>query len=195
MNFASIHSRQLRIRILTLPSIVGAICCVSLSGCGGDDEASSSGSGGEQSEAGSGAAAGSGGHSGTGGAGSGGTASGGTASGGATTGGAGSGGLSSSGGTDSSAGGSQASGGNPGSGGGGPVDSIAGGFNCDASQVVTDDVMTPCPTGELRSVSNGQWSACVPMNECGCESPGQAQCGDGLSYTCYNTNRCGDLLK
>ncbi len=184
MNFASIHFKQLRVRILGLPSVLGAICCVSLTGCGGDDEAPSSGSGGEQSA--TGASTGSGGDSATGGDGSGGT----------VTGGSGTGGLSSAGGNDASTGGSSASGGNLGSGGTAPTDTIAGGFNCDVTQVVTDDVPTPCSTGELRSVSNGQWDVCVPMNECGCESPGsQDQCGDGLSYICYNGNRCGELLK
>jgi hypothetical protein len=71
---------------------------------------------------------------------------------------------------------------------------IAGGLNCDASQVVTDDLPPECEYGSLPQVIGGTWGPCVPIEECGCEtSGGQDQCGP--EYVCYNSGRCGDLVR
>ena len=78
---------------------------------------------------------------------------------------------------------------------GGAQDGFAGGENCDATQVVTDEPVPECEWNELPEVKNGTYTLeCVPLNECGCETPSsQAQCGDGLKYICYKNNRCGQL--
>lgn len=78
----------------------------------------------------------------------------------------------------------------------GACDTIAGGLNCDGSQVLTDG---PTPTCEdfdqVPQVINGTWGDCVDLRECGCDpSSGQDQCGGGQSYICYNDGRCGHLL-
>ena len=72
---------------------------------------------------------------------------------------------------------------------------IEGGLNCDAAQVVTDDLPPACAYGLVPQVIDGTWGSCVSISKCGCENPGaQAQCGDGLSYVCYQSLRCGDLV-
>lgn len=102
------------------------------------------------------------------------------------------------GGDSSGSGGSSGSGSSSGSGGestGAGGTSAGDGKNCDASTVVTDDNPEACPASQIREVVDETWGECVPLMDCGCDSPGsQAQCGDGLSYVCYQNGRCGDLL-
>src|SRR5690606_4241950 len=72
---------------------------------------------------------------------------------------------------------------------------IAGGLNCDHSQVVTDDLPPECESGQIPQVVQGGWGSCVDLTECGCDVSGsQEQCGNGLEYICHQNNRCGDLL-
>lgn len=78
---------------------------------------------------------------------------------------------------------------------GGSGGGIAGGKNCDYATVVTDEEPPGCDYGYVHEIIEGTYGDCVDITECGCESAGsQDQCGSGLDYVCYNTNRCGHLI-
>lgn len=147
--------------------------------CGGADEHSATGSGGQAGSPSSGGSA-------TAGASAGGAAQ--AGAGAATTGGSASGSA-----TGGASMGGAVSGGSAGATGGTAEGGAAGLYDCDQRKVLCKRLLPECPANQVPSVSGSCYGDCVPIMQCGCKSA--AECPDDNQYTCWGQEHCGPFVR
>lgn len=73
------------------------------------------------------------------------------------------------------------------------------GKNCDDGDIVCLPLVPPdpCPEGQVHSIEEGCYGACVPIAHCACKNHEDCPDPKGIDqYTCHqNTERCGDWVR